>query len=235
MNAEPSLSRWHTASFQGTRTINADAVASALSAGRLVIALADGIGDHPGATRAALTASSAAVQAPVSDGPLAALTAAQQAVQSDPNASDCVLVIAQPVPEGYDIAWVGDVRAYAWTGADLHQVTTDHTVAQYFRSRGAAVTPRMEHTVLTSMRTAAPTHFGHTWIPTPAALLLTTDGIHRTLPQTTMADLLRYAPDPAAALVAAARSAGATDNATAVVLTHATVPATPQPTIPVAA
>jgi serine/threonine protein phosphatase PrpC len=236
MNAEPRASTWHTASVKGTRTHNADAVASNAGPAGLVVALADGIGDHRGAARAALVAASAAVRAPLSGGPVAALAAAQEAVMVDPEASDCVLVLAQPTAFSYQIAWVGDVRAYAWTGTDLHQVTTDHTLAQYFRSRGVPVTPRMEHTVLTSIRTATPAHFGHTTLPTPASLLLTTDGVHRTLARPAMAELLRYAADPAAALVAAANDAGVTDNATAVLLDHAHLPpTTPQPTLPVAA
>lgn len=232
MNAQPVRSTWHTASFQGARSVNADAVA----AGRLVVALADGVGDNRGAARAALVAAGAAVAAPVARGPVNALASAQRAVRADPDATDCVIVVAQPTPTGYLIAWVGDVRAYAWLGADLRQLTTDHTVAQYFRARGGPVSTRMEHTVLTSMRTAEPSHFGRTALPTPAGLLLTTDGVHRTLTHTTMTEVVRDATDPAAALVSAARAAGATDNATAVTVSHAHLPPTiPQPTLPVAA
>src|SRR5262245_2835939 len=98
MNARPSLAgTWHTAGFQGPRTINADAVASHPDAsGGLVVALADGVGDSPGAARAAVLAATAAVAVPAAEGPAAALRAAHRAVEAEPEAGDCVLVVAQP-------------------------------------------------------------------------------------------------------------------------------------------
>ncbi|OLF13440.1 hypothetical protein BU204_27345 [Actinophytocola xanthii] len=211
---------WHTASFLGARETNADAVAASTdwTTGRLAVALADGVGDTPAAARAALRAASEAAAAPVVEGPVAALARARRAVLADPEAGDCVVVVAQPLPVGYAIAWVGDVRAYAWSGGVLHQLTTDHTVAEYFRARGEPVTRRMEHTVLTSMRTADPPRFGHTTLRTPTGLLLTSDGVHRVLTSGEMADILARSVNPAAALTAAAKAAGATDNATAAVI-----------------
>ena len=220
MNAQTELtSTWHTAGFQGTRTINADAVAShADPMGGLVVALADGVGDDRGAARAALLAATAAVGVPAAEGPAAALAAARRAVEADPDAGDCVLVVAQPFGAGCRIAWVGDVRAYAWDGRSLLALTVDHTLAQYFRDRGKTPTPSMEHQVLTSVRTAAPTEYGLASLALPTRLLLTSDGVHKTLPHDTIAGILRHAPEPAAALVAAAREAGTRDNATAVVV-----------------
>ncbi|MPZ84328.1 MAG: serine/threonine protein phosphatase [Actinophytocola sp.] len=239
MDARPTMfSTWHTAGFLGTRSVNADAVASHFDAvtGGLVVALADGVGDNAAAATAALLAATAAVTVPVADGPSAALVAARAAVHADPSAGDCVLVVAQPFGLGYRIAWVGDVRAYSWDGLALRQLTTDHTVAQYFRDRGTAVAPSMEHQVLTSVRTAQPTRFGLASLAIPTRLLLTSDGVHKSLPHPTMTEIIRYARDPATALVEAARAAGGTDNATAVVVDNAFLPPTgPQPLLPVAA
>jgi serine/threonine protein phosphatase PrpC len=221
MNTQPIWPVWHTASFAGTRDINADAVAASTdrTTSRPVVALADGIGDNRAAARAAVRAASEAVTAPVAAGPVAALARAREAVLTDRTAGDCVVVVAQPAGMGYALAWVGDVRAYAWTAGGLHQLTTDHTVAEYFRSRGEPVTVRMEHTVLTSMRTTEPVRFGRVVLAVPAGLLLTSDGVHRVLSPGEMAEiLLGGAGNPAAALVAAAREAGATDNATAAVV-----------------
>ncbi|TDV55169.1 PP2C family protein-serine/threonine phosphatase [Actinophytocola oryzae] len=214
---------WRTASRQGGRAVNADAVASCGG----TVALADGIGDDITAANAALLAANAAVGVPAAGGPASALAAAHEAV----TAGDCVLVVAQPFEGGYRIGWVGDVRAYAWDGTTLRRLTTDHTLAQYFRDHGEDVTPRMEHLVTTSVRTAPASRYGLTET-SATSLLLTSDGVHRYLTDEEMAALLREAPNPADALVRAAGEAGARDNATAAVLAGAPSPATPLPTRP---
>lgn len=220
MDTQPA---WRTASHQGTREVNADAVATVNG----VVALADGIGDDMSAAHAALLATTAAAGVPAMAGPEAALAAAHEAV----TAGDCVLVVAQPFSGGYRIGWVGDVRAYAWDGAELRQLTKDHTLAQYFRDHGEDVTPRMEHLVTTSVHTA-PAHRYGTTETSATSLVLTTDGVHKTLTDEAMTTILRHASNPAEALVQAAHMAGARDNATAVVLTGAPSPATSLPTSP---
>jgi protein phosphatase len=238
MNVRPIVAgTWQTAGYQGPRTINADAVAShADGSGGVVVALADGVGDTPEAARAALLAVTAAVAVPAAEGPSAALAAARRAVEADPAAGDCVLVVAQPLGGGYRLAWVGDVRAYAWDGRTLLALTTDHTLAQYFRDRGTVPEPAMEHQVLTSVRTAAPAEYGLSSLSTPPRLLLTTDGVHKTLTHEAMTAIMRTAKDPAGALVAAARTAGTRDNTTAVVVDNVFLPpTTPVPVVAAAA
>jgi PPM family protein phosphatase len=208
---------WRTASDRGAREINADAVAAAHG----VVALADGIGDDLTAAHAALLATTAAVEVPAVAGPVAALAAAHNAV----TAGDCVLIVAQPFEGGYRIGWVGDVRAYAWDGTSLRQLTTDHTLAQYFRDHGGEVTPRMEHVVTTSVHTAPQSRYGTTET-SATSLVLTTDGVHKTLTTEAMATIVATASNPASALVRAAHKAGGRDNATAVVLAGAPNPAT---------
>ncbi|SFK32254.1 protein phosphatase [Amycolatopsis sacchari] len=207
---------WHTASVRGPRTVNADAVAAGTdpATGFAVFALADGVGDAEDAAHAARIAVAAATRSPLSSGPAAALLAARDAVRAR-DAGDCVLVVAQAGERGYRIAWVGDVRAYAWDGTRLRQLTHDHTLAQYFRDRGQVPTPRMEHLVTTSVRTAGEAEYGHAELTGPAGLLLTSDGVHKTLDLATMAELLRQPANSAPALTAAALAAGGTDNATA--------------------
>lgn len=222
MDTQPA---WRTASHQGFRVVNADAVAAANG----VVALADGVGDTMTAAHAALLATTAAAGVPAIAGPHAALSAAHDAV----TAGDCVLVVAQPITDGgYRIGWVGDVRAYAWDNGELRQLTRDHTLAQYFRDHGGDVTPRMEHLVTTSVHTATANRYGVTET-SATSLVLTTDGVHKTLTHDAMTTILRHSPDPAEELVRAAHVAGATDNATAVVITGAPSPATPLlPTVP---
>ena len=197
-DARPGLlSTWRTAGYQGPRTIDADAVAARTDAsGGLVAALADGVGDSAGAARAARLAVTAAVAVPAADGPVAALLAARAAVEADPEAGDAVLVVAQPFGLGYRLAWVGDVRAYAWDGRVLLALTTDHTLAQYFRDRGTVPSPAMEHQVLTSVRTAAPAEYGLASLAIPARLLFTSDGVHKTLSHELMTAIMRGATGP---------------------------------------
>jgi hypothetical protein len=214
---------WRTASHQGVRDVNADAVASADG----IVALADGIGDDLTAAHAALLATTAAVGVPAAAGPGAALAAAHDAVTE----GDCVLVVAQPFGGSYRLGWVGDVRAYAWDGTELRQLTKDHTLAQFFRDRGDDTTPRMEYVVTTSVHTATASCYGTT-ATSAQVLVLTTDGIHKTLTGEAMTAIMRGADNPAEALVQAAHEAGARDNATAVVLTEVPKAATPLPTRP---
>ncbi len=221
MDTQPA---WRTASHQGAREVNADAVAATNG----VVALADGVGDHTAAAHAALLATTAAVGVPAVAGPRAALSAAHEALTS----GDCVLVVAQPAAGGgYRIGWVGDARAYAWDGDELRQLTTDHTLAQYVRDHGGNVTPRMEHVVTASVHTAPAHRYGITET-SATSLVLTTDGVHKTLTHEAMTTILRHSSNPAEALVQAAHVAGAKDNATAVVLTGAPSPVTLLPTSP---
>ncbi|GAB3581514.1 serine/threonine protein phosphatase [Amycolatopsis endophytica] len=208
---------WGTATARGPRSVNADATAAYTdpSTGEVVFALADGVGDEQSAARAARIAVSTAVQVPASQGPAAALAAAQRAVRASSGGGDCVLVVASPFDGGYRVSWVGDVRAYAWNGDSLRQLTKDHTLAEYFRDRGHTPAPTMEHLVTTSVRTARLEEVGHAEAVGPAGLLLTSDGVHKVLTRSAMAELLRVPPQGAQALVDAALAAGGHDNATA--------------------
>jgi protein phosphatase len=127
-----------------------------------------------------------------------------------------VLVVAMPAEHGgYRIAWVGDARAYAWDGTALTRLTTDHTLAEYFRARHQPVTPRMEHVVTTSVRTTEPDEIG-TAETTSAGLLLTSDGVHKPLAGSGIRAVLAQPGTGAAELVDAALARGGSDNATAI-------------------
>ena len=204
---------WHSASARGPRSVNADAAGA--YGEPAVFALADGVGDSAAAAEAARLAVSAAVRTTAS--PVDALLVAQGAVRSA-STGDCVLVVASPAASGYRIGWVGDVRAYAWDGATLRQLTRDHTLAQYFRDRGQPAALHLEHLVTTSVRTAGATEFGRAAVHRPAGLLLTSDGVHKRLPLAAMSELLRRPGNSAQALIDAALAAGGTDNATALLV-----------------
>lgn len=222
LNQEPP--RWFEASDRGSRQVNADAVGAYTdpATGNTVYALADGIGDNERAARAATLAVDAAIHSSPALGPAAAILAAQEAIRKDPSASDCVLVVVMPDAEsGYQIAWVGDARAYSWTQEGIRQLTVDHTVAQYFRNRHQATTPRMEHMVTTSVSTTRPDEIGTAWAKSRSGLLLTSDGVHKTLPVKSLWSALREPDRAATSLVKSAISAGSTDNTTALVIMDA--------------
>jgi len=207
--------RWHTASAQGPRSNNADAVGAYAVAGGpgIVFALADGVGDDPAAAHAARIAAAAAARTAVHKGPVAAIMAAQEAVRAQ-SSGDAVLVVAMPFEGGYRIAWVGDTRAYSWDGMALRRHTTDHTLAEYFRARHQPTTPSMEHMVTTSVRTTKQQEIGTVEVAC-TGLLLTSDGVHKTLNANEIREILLLSGGGAAGLVETAISHGGSDNATA--------------------
>jgi protein phosphatase len=209
---------WDTASRQGGRKFNADAVgASKDASGRVVFALADGIGDDMWAAEGARVASDVAARTSSLLGPVEAILAAQRALQSLHTGADCVLVVAMPSAVGYQIAWVGDVRAYGWDGVVLKQLTTDQTVAEYFRAHDAIPSPRMEHVVTNSLRNTRPEQIGQA-AGDFESILLSSDGLHKTLSSQTIQAVLAEAGtsthDRMSTLVETAMVLGGQDNAT---------------------
>jgi serine/threonine protein phosphatase PrpC len=222
---------WDAATGRGPRRFNADSVAAHTdpATGLTAFAVADGIGDDERAGRAARLAADVATELAVTLGPEEALLAAQREllrVAPEQHGGDSVLAVAVPGlgPQQHrcDVAWVGDCRVYHWNGRILEQVTVDHTVAEYYRSRDQPVTPRMEHLVTTSMRTARPDRVGRTSTSTSTGrLLLCSDGVHKVLDVIRLRALLDASRPPAevaAAMVREAYAAGGRDNATALVV-----------------
>ncbi|MGZ3144249.1 PP2C family protein-serine/threonine phosphatase [Lentzea chajnantorensis] len=195
-------------SERGPRTHNADAYASH----HRTFVLVDGVGDSLAAAEAAHAAAQAA--ALLTD-PVAAILAAQAALQL--HTGDAVIVVAVArVEGGFDLAWAGDARAYASDGADLVQLTTDHTVAEYFRRRGVVPGRRMEHVVTNTVRHATPATIGRASTRAPR-LALVSDGVYGPLGHNGIAAIMA-GRGPAERLVRAALHADGTDNATALVV-----------------
>lgn len=46
------------------------------------------------------------------------------------------LVALRLHPEGYEVAWLGDSRAYGWDGQGLQPLTRDHTLVQHWVEEG---------------------------------------------------------------------------------------------------
>lgn len=225
---------WDSATRLGGRRLNADSTAVHRDprTGRTAFVVADGIGDSPLAAHAARLAADIAAEAAASgQEPGEAILTAQRALWATlpgDESGDTVLAVAVPDagPSGHalDVAWVGDCRVYHSNGRVLELVTTDHTVAEYFRSRGQEVSPRMEHMVTTSLRTVRPDRIGRNRTGLHSGrLLLCSDGVHKPLPGGALREILDrpLAPDAAAnLLVDQALSLGGRDNSTALVADH---------------
>lgn len=196
------------ASDRGPRTHNADAYAS----NRRTFVVADGVGDSTSAVDVAWAAVRAA--ALLTD-PVAAILAARAALQV--HSGDAVIVVAVArLDGGFDVAWAGDARAYASNGEDLVQLSTDHTVAEYFRERGITAEKRMEHVVTNTVRLATPDNIGRAATRAPR-LALVSDGVYGPLGHNGI-EAIMSGHATAERLVRAAVYAGGTDNATALVV-----------------
>ncbi|GLZ28123.1 hypothetical protein Lesp02_03130 [Lentzea sp. NBRC 105346] len=230
--ASPTLA-FHPAavSDQGPRQHNADAYAVHVddTRNRAAWAVADGIGDNEHAAEAAAIAANAAVRAAVQTGAVDAVLAAGHEVH-DYQIADTVLVVAAALPPedggGYDVAWVGDCRAWQWNGTTLTQLTVDHTQGQLYRDCGnpalAAIADAYDHVVMTTVATATVDDIGHTRTTGPhQRLLLASDGVSKPLPASSIARTMRtfgHQLAIASRLVHAARFHNGSDNATALAI-----------------
>jgi protein phosphatase len=223
-DAEPWASR------QGPRRHQADAAAVYRSAtGRRAAAVADGVGDSAGAGFAARLVADHAVRVAALEGrPDVALLAAHDLLTSarDLVPGDAAAVVALG-PGGDDprwrLAWVGDCRALSWDGRALRTLTADHTVAAALRARGLHVHPRLAHVLTVSARTVRPGEVGVAVVDDPGTLLLISDGVHRSVAAPALAAALAGGgsdAERAERIVALADAAGATDNATALVVSR---------------
>ena len=218
-----------SASDQGRRRFNADALAVWAHGGGLGVAVADGIGDTAAAYGAAHVAADTAARAAADGGALDALLAARTAIAA--GKGDAVLVVAALRAGGGEIAWVGDCRAYFFDGAGVRLLTADQTMAAAVREAGVAAAPRWEHVVTASVRSASAGNVGRVPIPGGRGrLALVTDGVHRELSPAEIAAVLAHGHDPATAareLTDLALLAGGGDNASATVVEVPLVPALP--------
>ncbi|MBH0774670.1 protein phosphatase 2C domain-containing protein [Nocardia sp. NEAU-351] len=219
-------------SKRGSRAINADAVATWTdpTSGRAAFVVADGVGDHLPAARAARAAATVAAREAARGGDAAeGILAAQRHLLREfpePKADSALVVAVLPTTDRddapADIAWVGDCRAYRWNGRTLHQITTDHTLAEYLRLRGRYAAPRTHHIITTTVRTVRPDQIGRAATGSSnGRLLLSTDGVHKPLGIAAIKAALacgESAQATADGLVELALHSGGRDNASAFVI-----------------
>ncbi len=220
------------------RSVNEDRL---LESGWLY-AVADGMGGHAGGEVAAATAIGVLERAFGADqtaaGLVHAVRQANRAVwershqDADVRGMGTTLIAAALVPgDGGDrlvVANVGDSRAYRFSGGQVEQMTTDHSVAEELVARGelseeeAAVHPHRH--ILTRALGVAPEVDIDTWELVPAEgdrYLLCSDGLTNEVSEDRIAEVLATVRDPAEVarrLVAMANDHGGNDNVTVVVL-----------------
>ncbi len=139
-----------------------------------------------------------------------------------------MVVAVELSPGRFGVAHVGDSRAYLFDGGVLKQLTTDHTwVEEVGRRLGFSDVDLARHP-MRHMLTMALGIEGVIRVPTSTVeppkgskLLLSTDGLHGPVEESTIAAILAR-PEPASvlgeALLGAALEAGGPDNITVVVV-----------------
>lgn len=108
-----------------------------------LFAVADGMGGHRGGSTASrITVENLAAHIRKANSLTRAIEKIHhdilRAATSDPALSGMgsTVVAMKTINGGYDIAWVGDSRAYAWNGVTLKQLTRDHSYVRYLLDEG---------------------------------------------------------------------------------------------------
>lgn len=216
---------------RGRRRSNQDAVLVArLADGRILAAVADGMGGHQSgeeASRRALDALRAALEsgADLVWAVQAANAAVLEAAESEPDYAGMGTTLVALLQAGatYEIANVGDSRAYRVTEDGIRQVTRDHSfvaeaIASGELSPGDAQASRWRNAVTRAVGTGAELevdHHGPFGTREPHAVVLCSDGLYRTLSDEDIRRLALAAEGPAEAVRAmavAAFEAGSDDN-----------------------
>jgi PPM family protein phosphatase len=221
----------------GRRPVNQDAVlAVRLADGRELVAVADGMGGH----RAGEVASQRAVEtvwARLRDGVdlRGAVGAANAVVHAAASANPAwsgmgtTLVAMLRSGSSYEIANVGDSRAYRVTVSAVTQITADHSVmADALRESGVATEgilhSRWRNALTRALGTEADVEvdvFGPFEIRERHAILLCTDGLHNSISDDVLREHIGAADDAwtiARDLAAEAYRNGSSDNISAAVV-----------------
>lgn len=155
-------------------------------------------------------------------------SALKQRVERDPRLAGMSTTLTVACSLGADlfIAHIGDSRGYLMRGGLLHQLTSDHTMAQAMIDAGVAgagdaVVRGMRRVLTAALGSALPSdpevqrlHLRH-----GDQVMLCTDGLTESVESETMASILRTATssdEACAALIDAAMKGGGTDNITVV-------------------
>ncbi len=228
---------WATSTHPGlVRDSNEDAVypdSDGSGPGPILVAVADGMGGHAAgevASRVAIetiAASDAPVQERVGLANLEVMKAADK--RSDQHGMGSTLTAGEFGPAGtLSVGHVGDSRLYLFRGANLLQVTTDHSLVAEYLASGAISPEEAEQHPQRNVITRA---LGIGWditvdahtvnLRTGDRVLLCSDGLTSMVPDDEIAAILGTQPAAQAAgwaLIEAANRAGGEDNITVAVV-----------------
>ncbi len=220
-------------SITGRRSVNQDSVLiDALPHGLELIAVADGMGGHAGgevASRHALDVlrSQVAAGRDMLEAVRLANTAVFQQAHTNPQYLGMGTTIVALLRNGphYLVANVGDSRAYRIDSSGVRQLTQDHSFLAEALKSGVTLEEAEKspwrNAVTRSVGTDAEVEvdcFGPFSVDDPHTVLLCSDGLYRTLPDTELMGLRGRDGDlgqVAKALVASAFEHGSDDNITA--------------------
>jgi protein phosphatase len=233
--------RLATESIAGLRHYQEDAVLTkTLADGRLLVAVADGMGGHAAGEVASALALETLVEALEGEQALdAAFRLANQRVnekarESGKQGMGTTLVAVLLDSSGYSVANVGDSRAYVISDSGVRRITEDHSfVAEALKpgqSEEEAQSSQRKDALTRSIGTDAEVEvdvFGPFAVEENAAIFLCSDGLYKTLTDSDLGDLYLQSGGPrgaAQALVSAAYERGGDDNITVAIAEFGEVP-----------
>jgi protein phosphatase len=238
MGAIPAAAGWHT--VPGRRPSNEDAVlAGVLPDGRELAAVADGMGGHKAgevASQTALEMMLAGLKAgrSLQDAVTAANTALYAAAQQNPEWAGMGTTLVALLRDGnqYQIANVGDSRAYQVSEGGVDQITSDHSFMAEAVSAGEmtledAKRSRWRNALTRAVGTEAELEvdvFGPFDASRPHAVVLCSDGLYGSVSAEALQRCLQASPDPQAAahrLIDEAYRNGSSDNISVAVIVFA--------------
>ena len=233
--------RLATESIAGLRPYQEDAVLTkTLADGRLLVAVADGMGDHAAGGVASALALETLVEALEGEQALdAAFRLANQRVnekarEPGKQGMGTTMVAVLLDSSGYSVVNVGDSRAYVISDSGARRITEDHSFVAEALKRGQseeeAQSSQWKDALTRSIGTDAEVEvdvFGPFSVEENAAIFLCSDGLYKTLPDSDLGDLYLQSGGPrgaAQALVSAAYERGSDDNITVAIAEFGEVP-----------
>jgi protein phosphatase len=236
-------------SIAGLRPYQEDsALAQSLADGRLLVAVADGMGGHAAGEVASALALQTLVSA-LEDGMdlEAAFVHANAEVHDkarEPGKQGMgTTLVAALVDDGeFMVANVGDSRGYLLTPEGIRQVTEDHSFVAEAVKRGQTLEEAMatpwRDALTRSIGTEAEVEvdtFGPFQVKSDSALMICSDGLYKTLNDDDLRRIFAKSSGPRGAaqtLVSAAFDSGSDDNISVVIAEYGEVPRDAQGTMP---
>ena len=233
--------RLATESIAGLRPYQEDAVLTqTLADGRLLVAVADGMGGHAAGEVASALALETLVEA-LEEGQsldeafrLTNHRVNEKAREPGKQGMGTTMVAMLLDADGYLVANVGDSRGYVISEAGTRRITEDHSFVAEALKRGQseeeAQSSQWKDALTRSIGTDAEVEvdvFGPFPTEENAAILLCSDGLYKTLADSDLGDLFVQSGGPrgaAQALVSAAYERGSDDNITVAIAEFGEVP-----------